>query len=115
MPDLTHWLDLHATRLTQGLRGDAAYPLPPLAFSPRERELFQLAEQLAETLRPVEPRPIWVASLYERLMEEARRRRCIPTPSPLPSGWWLGVLLGVATLGIWTYRRRHVARHGGHA
>ncbi|WP_322799138.1 hypothetical protein [Thermoflexus sp.] len=113
MPDLAHWLELHATRLRQGLRGDAAYPLPPLAFSPQERELFQLAEWLAETLRPVEPRPTWVASLYERLMGEAHRQHCVSTPSPLLSRWWLGVILGTAALGIWAYRRLHTPRHPG--
>ncbi len=111
MPDLTHWLDLHAARLQRGARGDAAYPLPPVAFSAPERELFRLAEQLADALRPVEPRPTWVASLYERLMQEARRR-----PGPMPSSpfpipaWWLGIALGTAALGVWAYRRLHPAR-----
>lgn len=111
MPDLAYWLELHAMRLRQGLRGDAAYPLPPLTFSAKERELFQLAEQLAETLRPVEPRPMWVASLYERLMEEAHRQRRVRAPSPPFSRWWLGVILGTAALGIWAYRRLHTPRH----
>lgn len=109
MPDLTHWLDLHATRLQQGLRGDAAYPLPPWALSPRDRALFQLAEALADALRPVEPRPEWVASLYQRLMHEARRS---PAPAAAPSIplWWLGVALGTAALGVWAYRRLHAVR-----
>ncbi|GBD09587.1 hypothetical protein HRbin22_01844 [Candidatus Thermoflexus japonica] len=110
MPDLAYWLELHAMRLRQGFRGEAAYPLPPLAFSPPERELFQLAERLTEALRPVEPRPVWVASLYERLMEEARPPRCFPAPSR-PSRWWLGVVLGTAALGVWAYRRLHATRH----
>jgi len=113
MPDLACWLELHAARLRQGFRGEAAYPLPPLAFSPPERELFQLAERLAEALRPVEPRPVWVASLYERLMGEADRRHRIPDPSPLRSRWWLGVMVGTAALGVWAYRqlrRLHAAR-----
>jgi len=105
MPDLTHWLDLHAARLQRGLRGDAAYPLPPWALSPGERELFQLAERLADALRPVEPRPAWVASLYERLMAEARR-----PPAPAIPFWWMGVALGTAALGLWAYRRLHAAR-----
>ncbi len=111
MPDLAYWLELHATRLRQGFRGEAAYPLPPLAFSPSERELFQLAERLTEALRPVEPRPVWVASLYERLMGEARQPRGFPAPSPLLSRWWLGMILGTAALGVWAYRRLHATRH----
>jgi hypothetical protein len=110
MPDLAEWLEWHAARLQQGLRGEAAYPLPPVAFSPRDRALFQLAEQLADALRPVEPRPTWVASLYERLMAEARkapRRRPSTTAIPL---WWLGVALGTAAVGLWAYRRRQPVR-----
>jgi len=110
MPDLAYWLELHAARLQQGLRGDAAYPLPPLAFSPEERALFQLAERVAEVLRPAEPRPLWVASLYERLVGEADRQRCLAVPSPLHSRWWLGVILGTAAVGVWAYRRLHTTR-----
>lgn len=111
MPDLAYWLELHAARLRQGLRGDAAYPLPPLAFSSQERELFQLAEKLTDVLRPVEPPSVWVSSLYERLMGEASRQRHISAPSPLRSRWWLGVILGTAALGVWAYRRFHDTRH----
>ncbi|MFN3928594.1 MAG: hypothetical protein ACK4OK_03050 [Thermoflexus sp.] len=111
MSDLARWLDLHATRLRQGLRGDAAYPFPPVAFSASERELFQLAERVADVLQPVEPRPIWVASLYERLMQEARHSRSVMHISRLPiPKWWLGVALGTAALGLWAYRRLHSAR-----
>lgn len=111
MSDLARWLDLHATRLQQGLRGDAAYPFPPVAISASERELFQLAERVADVLQPVEPRPIWVASLYERLMQEAQRPRAVApaTRFPIPR-WWLGVALGTAALGLWAYRRLHSAR-----
>ncbi|MCS7251390.1 MAG: hypothetical protein RMK32_04250 [Anaerolineae bacterium] len=111
MPDLAHWLDLHAIRLREGFRGNAAFPLPPVAFSPEERALFQIAERVAEALRPVEPRSVWVSSLYERLIGKAHQQRCMRASLPRPSRWWLPVILGTAALGVWTYRRLHALRH----
>ncbi|MBO9362272.1 MAG: hypothetical protein J7452_08735 [Thermoflexus sp.] len=110
MRDLAEWLERHAARLQQGFRGEAAYPLPPPAFCPRDRELFQLAEQLADALRPVEPRPTWVASLYERLMAEAWRAPRMRASTPTIPLWWLGVALGTAAVGLWAYRRWQLVR-----
>lgn len=108
MPDLVDWLDLHSMRLQQGLRGAHAYPISPLVLSPGERALFRLAEDLAEALRPVEPPPAWVASLYERLLREARRPA--PRPGPSRSWWWVGAALGTMALGLLAYQRLHRAR-----
>ena len=62
-PTIIDLLDAHADRLNTGLSGPSAFSPAPGGDLEVLRSLMRLAERIAQVLAPVEPSPVFIASL----------------------------------------------------
>jgi len=91
---ITNWLDVHAGRLQTGLSGPSALPGASTADLEMLRPLLRLAERIAQVLVPVEPSPVFVASLELELGRAASH----PNLS-LFTRYRKGILVSAAAIG----------------